>query len=75
MYQMPAEQTIDLSVFYPMEELTVTHVDHTQNAILIKLKSHTSKCECSKCHTVSDHYHGTYVRKVQDLPVLGKMYR
>lgn len=33
---MPAEQTIDLSVFYPMEELTVTHVDHTQNAILIK---------------------------------------
>lgn len=72
MYQMPAEQTIDLSVFYPMEELTVTHVNHTQNAILIKLKSHTSKCECSKCHAVSDHYHGTYVRKVQDLPILGK---
>ncbi len=36
------------------------------------MKSKTKNCECPKCHTQSQNYHGTYVRKVQDLPLWGK---
>ena len=63
---------LDLEQFYPMEALEITEVIHDKNKITIRLKSHTTRCECPKCHASSDHYHGTYVRKAQDLPILGK---
>lgn len=40
--------------------------------IKINLKSQTQSCICPKCNTISNKYHGTYIRKVQDLPILGK---
>lgn len=34
----------------------------------IKLKSQNCSCICPKCNKVSTKYHGTYTRKVQELP-------
>ena len=36
------------------------------------MKSVTKSCECPECNQISNQYHGTYIRKVQDLPILGK---
>lgn len=36
------------------------------------MKSKTHSCECRKCGETATHYHGTYTRTVQDLPILGK---
>lgn len=36
------------------------------------MKSISKSCKCPKCNCVTDTYHGTYNRKVQDLPILGK---
>lgn len=69
---MSVENVLDVSTFFPIEGLTVTRVDNSESGIIIKLKSNTRSCECPKCHSISNHYHGTYVRKVQDLPILGK---
>ena len=40
--------------------------------IEIHLKSKTSSCKCPTCNLISNKYHGTYIRRVQDLPMLGK---
>ena len=37
------------------------------------LQSISKDCRCPKCGYITDKYHGTYIRKVQDLPILGKM--
>lgn len=39
---------------------------------IIALKSKTNSCTCPKCNAILTKYHGTYVRKVQHLPMLGK---
>lgn len=36
------------------------------------MKSISRNCKCPKCGCITDKYHGTYLRKVQDLPILGK---
>ena len=36
------------------------------------MKSISKSCKCPKCNCFTDKYHGTYNRKVQDLPILGK---
>lgn len=58
--------------FYPKEKLDITEIDHQKNKILIRMKSTSKSCLCPKCACVSKTYHGTYNRKVQDLPILGK---
>lgn len=69
---MPSKSSLDLSTFYPSNALVITQVEVGEKDITIKMKSNANSCECPKCHSVSTHYHGTYVRKVKDLPVLGK---
>lgn len=39
---------------------------------MIRMKSITACCTCPKCGQTTKNYHGTYMRKVQDLPILGK---
>lgn len=36
------------------------------------MKSISKDCRCPKCGCITNKYHGTYIRKVQDLPILGK---
>lgn len=63
---------LTLSSFYPQENLKITEIIQQPGRILIKLKSITHNCICPKCNQRTDKYHGTYIRKVQDLPILGK---
>lgn len=63
---------LDLHSFYPEELFEINECSVDKTGITIKLKSKKKVCECPRCHQISDHYHGTYSRRVQDLPVLGK---
>ena len=65
--------TLQLENFYSKEYLQVTGVDQEADKIIIRMKSNVSNCICPKCGHTTTEYHGTYVRKVQDLPILGKL--
>lgn len=69
---MLAINTLEISLFFPGDSFIVTDIENNDNEILIKLKYKSTSCKCPGCHTISNHYHGTYTRKVQDLPILGK---
>ena len=62
---------LDMQKFYP-EELQIAAVNQDRSEISFKVYSHTKSCKCPKCGVESFHKHGTYERKVQDLPILGK---
>ena len=61
-----------LSTFYPEESLKITEIIQQPEQIFIKMKSVTHRCICPECKQETNKYHGTYIRKVQDLPILGK---
>lgn len=69
---MSTKTHLDLSSFFPIEGLAIQEVIEDDNGIIIKIKSNTQSCKCTKCGSISHHWHGTYRRKVQDLPILGK---
>jgi len=62
---------LNLQSFYP-ECLRITETIETDTQITIKLKSLKHQQECQICGQEMSGYHGTYVRTVQDLPILGK---
>lgn len=63
---------INLQQFYP-KELTLKQVITDEKEITLRMFAETKReCSCPKCKTVSTHIHGTYNRKVQDLPILGR---
>ena len=62
---------LDMQEYYP-KELRIAAVDQDESQILLKMYSYTKSCKCPKCGCESPHKHGTYERKVQDLPILGK---
>lgn len=66
-------KTTDLTLqsYYP-QDLQITDCLDAPEKITIKLKSCTHDCTCPSCGTVSYQCHGTYDRRVQDLPILGK---
>lgn len=57
--------------FYSEELFEIGECSINDNGVQIKLRAKQHKCICPKCHQVSTHYHGTYTRTVQDLPILG----
>ena len=57
-----SNNTLCLDKFYPEKDLMITDIDQQSDKIIIQMKSTSSSCK----------YHGTYTRKVQDLPILGK---
>jgi len=69
---MSGKSTLDLNRFYPTGSLEIIGITEEKQKIKIRLKSITSSCRCPACNQITDRYHGTYVRKVQDLPILGK---
>lgn len=64
--------TFNLDSFFPKEKLQLIKAEQTNDIIHIYLKSKTKSCVCPKCGQSTEEYHGTYVRHVQDLPILGK---
>ena len=69
---MKKNDTLFLSKYFPVEYLKIIDVTDSESKITIRLKSITSECECPTCNAILTDYHGTYTRKVQDLPILGK---
>ena len=63
--------SLDINKFFP-EQLTITEISETEEKIVIELESRTKQGACPCCGVVSARYHGTYVRKVQDLPMMRK---
>lgn len=63
--------TLDMQKFYPAE-LDIVAIDHETDEIIMKAYSRTKSGKCPKCGCESFKMHGTYERKVQDLPILGK---
>lgn len=69
---MESSSTLCLYKFYPETDLMITDVKQQKDKILIRMKSISSNCKCPKCNCITEKYHGTYNRKVQNLPILGK---
>jgi transposase len=68
---MGTAQNLDLQQFYP-SELEITDITESDNEIIIEMKSKTHTHRCPECGEEGRTYHGTYKRKVQDLPIIGK---
>ena len=68
-----SNNTLCLDKFYPEKDLKITDIVQQKDKILIRMKSISKSCKCPKCNYFTDKYHGTYNRKVQDLPILGKV--
>ena len=64
--------SLQLDMFFPSELLSITSVDYDDSSIHIKMRFKTHSSKCSECGQETETYHGTYLRKVQDLPILGK---
>ncbi len=64
--------SINMQSFYP-EDLKITAIKNTDNQISISMKSQKHQHECTKCYIEMSTHHGTYVRMVQYLPILGKI--
>ena len=65
------KDTLDLQKFYP-EEIGIKEVTQNEKEIYIHVSLHSKNCICPKCGMVSEHKYGTYKRKLQDLPILGR---
>lgn len=68
---MNKQTRLQLNHFFP-ETLGITSIEETDNQLTIQMKSLTKTSQCPKCHEVCHTHHNAYVRKVQDLPILGK---
>ena len=67
--------SLKLDMFFSSELLSITSVDHDDSSIHIKMRSKTHSSKCPDCGQETETYHGTYLRNVQDLPILGKSTR
>lgn len=67
-----SKSTLCLDKFYPERDLRITDIKQQKDQILIQMKSISKDCRCPKCNCFTDKYHGTYHRKIQDLPILRK---
>lgn len=63
-----------LSQEYP-EYLQVTKVQDNSKVIMISLTSKRETAECPRCGQVSNKIHKTYVRAINDMPMLEKSIR
>ena len=68
---MATTSSIDLQNFYP-DELAILDVLEKEDSITICMQSKSIQFICPNCNSVSHMHHGTYHRRVQDLPLFQK---
>ena len=51
------------------ENYPIYNVEEIDNKVILYIKSKLHQCECPYCHQISDSYHSTYTRKIQDTPI------
>ncbi len=44
-------------------------IEENDDKLVLYLKSKVHECECPHCHQVSNSYHSTYIRIIQDTPI------
>lgn len=69
---MTMTSSIDLQKFYPAD-LTILDVVEKGDCLTVFMQSKSTQFTCPDCNTVSHTHHGTYHRRVQDLPIFQKM--
>ena len=67
---MPTEGQLNLEMFYP-KTIKIISNNIKESTVKLNMKSITSHAVCPLCHQISSHYHSTYHRTIQDLPLLG----
>ena len=67
---MDSSNALVLDHYFP-NDLRITDINEGEKNI-IHLKSQTRSCIFPKYHKELNHEHGTYIRKVQYLPILEK---
>lgn len=65
------DNSLNLDEFFPKDCFEIQKVERKNIGIHIYLKSITHSCRCPGCGKETTQYHGTYIRTVQDLPILG----
>lgn len=65
------QTTLELQEFFPVA-LEIYDIVSDENQITIYMKSKSKECTCPTCGTISKKHHGTYHRRVQDLPIFGE---
>ena len=66
------DSLLQMNTFFPNELMAIESIEQDNCTVHIKLRSRTHSCKCPECGCETTNYHGTYLRKVQDLPFLGK---
>lgn len=51
------------------DKYPIYQVEEKNNKVILYIKSKNHESECPHCHKVSKHYHSTYSRKIQDIPL------
>lgn len=69
------DSLLQMNTFFPNELMAIESIEQDNCTVHIKLRSRTHSCKCPECGCETMNYHGTYLRKVQDLPILGKTTR
>lgn len=69
------DSLLQMNTFFPNELMAIESIEQDNCTVHIKLRSRTHSCKCPECGCETTNYHGTYLRKVQDLPILGKTTR
>lgn len=67
--------SLKMDVFFPSDSLSITSVEQDDCSVHIKIRSKSHSSKCSECGRETSTYHGTYLRKIQVLPILGKSAR
>ena len=68
---MRRRSSLDLQAFYP-DDLKIINVVEDERTLTISMKSQKHSHHCIGCGKKMHIYHATYVRTVQDLPILQK---
>jgi len=67
-----SKSKLNLQPFYPDDSMKILELQNDAEKVTIKIKSISTRATCYHCNCETSHYHGTYKRRVQDLPILGK---
>ena len=51
------------------ENYPIYNIEENSNKIILYIKSKLHQCKCPHCHQISNSYHSTYTRKIQDTPI------
>lgn len=68
---MGMSSEVDLQRFFP-KTLEINEITEGVDAIRIRMTSKANSCLCPKCGSTLKKKRGTYSRRIQDLPILGK---